>query len=106
MKARKSARGSSRRQSKAELSTFGAKVRAARAVLNWSQTELAVRSGLTQRAIWSIEGEINRPRKATESRILSAMSVTGLKIEDTLDGGFTLTVPGAYLRSSGRKRAR
>lgn len=84
-------------------STFGAKVRAARAILNWSQTELALRSRLTQRAIYGIEAEINRPRKATELQILGAISVTGLRIEDTSDGGFEIIVSGAYLRRS-RKR--
>src|SRR5579864_9181579 len=103
MKARKSARASRRRTKSAELSTFGAKVRAARAVLNWSQTELAIRAGLTQRAIYGIEAGINQPRKATESQILWAMSVTGIKIEDTSNGGFTLTVPRTCPRSSGRK---
>jgi hypothetical protein len=56
MKARKSAKRG-RRPNRAELSTCGANVRA-----------LAARSGLTQRAIWSIEGETNRPRKAIESQ--------------------------------------
>jgi len=86
--------------------TFGAKVRAAMAVLRWNQTELAVRSGLTQRAVYGIEAEINRPRKASESQILSAVSATGLRIDDTSDGGFTLTVPRTYLRSGGKKRAK
>src|ERR1700678_3085476 len=58
--------------------TFGAKVQAARVVLKWNQTELAVRSGLTQRAVYGIEAEINRPRKATQSQILG-----GLRIDDT-----------------------
>ena len=34
---------------------FAAKVRAARAVLGWSQTELDERIGLTQHAIYQIE---------------------------------------------------
>jgi transcriptional regulator with XRE-family HTH domain len=84
--------------------TFAAKVRAARAVLNWNQTELAVRSGLTQRAVYGIEAEINRPRKATESQILRALSATGLRIDDTSDGGFTLTVPGVPTQQ--REKAR
>jgi transcriptional regulator with XRE-family HTH domain len=102
MKAGKATRR--RRPRGAVSSTFGAKVRAARAVLNWSQTELAVRSGLTQRAIYGIEAGINRPRKTTESQILRAMSITGLTIEDTSDGGFTLAVSGAYLRGRVGKR--
>jgi hypothetical protein len=57
------------------------------------QTELAIPSGLIQRAIYRIEAGIERRRKATESQILWPMSVTGLKIEDTSNGGFTPTVP-------------
>ena len=86
------------------FSAFGAKVRAARAVLDWSQTELASRSGLTQRAIYGIEGGINRPRKATESQIMRAFNASKLKIEDTSDGGFTLIVPGICLHRGGNRR--
>jgi transcriptional regulator with XRE-family HTH domain len=48
------------------LVQFAAEVRAARAVQGWSQTELARRTAVTQRAIYCIEQNVVRPRKQTE----------------------------------------
>ena len=57
-----------------DLVQFAAEVRAARAVLAWSQTELAKRTAVTQRAIYCIEQNIVRPRKQTEERIIEAFA--------------------------------
>src|SRR5215469_9485579 len=75
------------------LVQFAAEVRAARAVLGWSQTELANRTAITQSAIYCIEQLIVRPRKHTEQRIIEAFTDAGLRFERLSSGGFTLTVP-------------
>ena len=64
-----------------DLVQFAAEVRAARAVLGWSQTELARRTAVTQRAIYCIEQNIVRPRTQTETRIIDAFTDAGLRFE-------------------------
>src|SRR6516165_4344837 len=75
------------------LVQFAAEVRAARAVLGWSQTELARRSAVTQRAIYCIEQNIVQPRKQTEERIIEAFAKAGVQFEPLSNGGFKMTVP-------------
>src|SRR5215472_8743470 len=67
-----------------DLVQFAAEIRAGRAVLGWSQTELARRTAVTQRAIHCIEQNVVRPRKQTEERIIEA----GLQFEPLSNGGF------------------
>jgi transcriptional regulator with XRE-family HTH domain len=50
------------------LVQFAAEVRAARAVLGWSQTELAKRTAVTQRAIYCIEQNIVQYRGSKPKR--------------------------------------
>ena len=76
-----------------DLAQFAAEVRAARAVLGWSQTELARRTAVTQRAIYCIEQNIVRPRMQTEERIIEAFTDAGLRFERLSSGGFKMTVP-------------
>jgi len=76
---------------------FAAEIRAGRAVLGWSQTELARRTAVTQRAIYCIEQNIARPRKQTEERIIEAFADAGLRFERLSSGGFKLTVPNKTL---------
>ena len=91
-----------------DLVQFAAEVRAARAVLGWSQTELARRTAVTQRAIYCIEQIIVRPRKQTEERIIEAFAKAGLAFEPLSSGGFKLTVPNKAIakphRGSGRAK--
>ena len=61
-----------------DLVQFAAEVRAGRAVLGWSQTELAKRAALTQRAIYCIERNIVQTRKQTEDRIIEAFTHAGI----------------------------
>ena len=72
---------------------FAARVRAARAVLGWSQTELARRTAVTQRAIYCIEQNIVQPRMQTEERIIEVFTDAGLRFERLSSGGFKMTVP-------------
>src|SRR5215469_12254690 len=90
-------RVSSAEREMSDLVQFAAEVRAARAVLGWSQTELARRTAVTQRAIYCIEQNIVQPRKQTEERIIEAFTDAGLRFERLSSGGFKLTVPNKAL---------
>ena len=86
-------RGSSTDREVSDLVQFAAEVRAGRAVLGWSQTELGRRTAVTQRAIHCIEQNIVRPRTQTEQRIIEAFTDAGLRFERLSNGGFKMTVP-------------
>jgi predicted transcriptional regulator len=75
-----------------DLVQFAAEVRAARAVLGWSQTELARRTAVTQRAIYCIERNTVQPRMQTEERIIEAFTKAGLRFEPLPNAGFKMTV--------------
>jgi predicted transcriptional regulator len=76
-----------------DLVQFAAEIRAGRAVLGWSQTELAKRTAVTQRAIHCIEQNIVRPRTQTEKRIMEVFTDAGLRFDRLSSGGFKMTVP-------------
>ena len=61
-----------------DLLQFAAEIRAGRAVLGWSQTELARRTAVTQRAIYCIEQNNVRPRTQTEERIIETLTLAAL----------------------------
>ena len=105
-KRRKRAPSTERKMS--DLVQFAAEVRTARAVLGWSQTDLAKRTAVTQRAIYCIEQNIVQPRKQTEERIIGSFTDAGLRFERLSSGGFKLTVPNkAIVRlHSGSRRAK
>ena len=90
-------RGSSTDREISDLVQFAAEIRAGRAVLGWSQTELARRTSVTQRAIYCIEQNIVQPRKETEQRIIEAFAKTGLQFEPLSNGGFRMTVPNKVI---------
>lgn len=72
---------------------FAARMKAARAVLGWSQTELGKRAKITQRAIYRLEKAAVRPRHATESRINKVFKDAGVEFAELPDGGFEMSVP-------------
>jgi hypothetical protein len=76
---------------------FAGKVRASRAVLGWSQTELGRRTGIIQRAVYCIENALTRPRRVTEQKIEAAFAEAGLVFKFMFDGGFAMTVPFAAI---------
>ena len=80
-----------------DLLQFAAQVRAGRAVLGWSQTELARRTAVTQRAIYRVEKGVVRPREKTKSNILKTFSDAGLHFELQSNGGFKMIVPRRVL---------
>lgn len=81
-----------------ERSAFGAKVRAARAVLGVSQDELGELVGLTQRSIHRIEQGQVEPRLRTILTIEQFWNERDIAFEDMPDGGFRLVVKGSLLR--------
>src|SRR6516225_9041547 len=89
-----------------DLVQFAAEIRAGRAVLGWSQTELARRTAVSQRAIHCIEQNIVRPRTQTEERIIEAFTDAGLRFERLSSGGFKMTVPNKAIARPRPSRAK
>lgn len=84
---------------------FAARMKAARAVLDWSQTELGKRAKITQRAIYRLEKAAVRPRHATEARINKAFKDAGVEFAELPNGGFEMSVPGRSLTKPARRSA-
>jgi transcriptional regulator with XRE-family HTH domain len=80
-----------------ERQAFAAKVRMARSMLGWSQSELGFRAGLTQRAVHKIEQGDTEPRRTTVRAIEEIWRNEGLEFEDLADGGFRITVRAPVL---------
>ena len=80
-----------------ERRAFAAKVRMARAVLGWSQSELGFRVGLTQRAIHKLEQGETEPRRSTQHAIEEIWREQGIEFEDLADGGFRVNVRAPVL---------
>lgn len=91
---------SSRRDVKTDVLLFAARMRAARAVLGWSQTELGKRAKVTQRAIYRLEKAAVRARHQTEVRINKAFKDAGVEFEDLPNGGFEMSVPSQLVTKS------
>ena len=77
-------------------------MRAARAVLGWSQTELGRRVKVTQRAIYRLEKAAVRARHQTQVRINKAFKDAGVEFEELPNGGFEMKVPTHLVIKSGR----
>lgn len=88
-----------------EQRIFAAKLRTARAVLGWSQTDLANQVGMTQRAIHKLEQGETEPRRATILAMAEVWRDQGLVFEDLPDGTFRLTVPVSVVGADTRRRA-
>jgi predicted transcriptional regulator len=82
-----------------ERLTFAAKVRAARAVLGWKQSELAKRAGLTQKSIHRIEQCNDDLRRSTVITVEQALKAEGIEFEDLPSGGFRVVVPEVIILS-------
>ncbi|MDI3471398.1 MAG: hypothetical protein OJF62_003461 [Pseudolabrys sp.] len=70
---------------RSERQVFAAKLRIARAVLGWSQTELGHRIGLTQRAVHKLEQGGTEPRRATVLAVDDALAEAGLAFAERGD---------------------
>ena len=73
-----------------ERKAFAAKIRMTRALIGWSQTELAQRVGLTQRSVHKLEQGETDPRRSTVYVIEQLWRQQGIEFEDLADGGFRL----------------
>jgi transcriptional regulator with XRE-family HTH domain len=88
-----------------EQRIFAAKLRVTRAVLGWSQTDLANQAGLTQRAVHKLEQGDTEPRRATVAVMKHVWLTMGFTFEDLPDGAFRLTVPATALDQTSPRRA-
>jgi len=75
---------------KRERNTFAMKVRMARSILAWSQTDLAKRVGMTQRAIHRIEQGHHDPMRSTVVAIERAWGAEGIDFRADPKGGFAV----------------
>jgi hypothetical protein len=73
---------------------FAAKVRAARAILGWSQTELGRRAGLSQRSIYRLEMASVDIRRSTVVALETVFARAGIDFEPLAGGGFKVVVAG------------
>jgi transcriptional regulator with XRE-family HTH domain len=87
-----------------ERRAFAARLRAARAILGWSQVELASRIGLTQRAVHKLEQGNTEPRRTTIRIIEETWETEGLEFEDIGDGGFRVIVRAKLLGETGNRQ--
>jgi DNA-binding XRE family transcriptional regulator len=70
-----------------EMEVFAAQIRAARALLNWSQDDLATRSGVSRTVIARLESGQTDARTSTTVSIRSALKSAGIRLVDD-DGDY------------------
>ena len=91
---------------KLERHAFAAKIRIARAVLGWSQSELGFRIGVTQRAIHKLEQGETEPRRTTMRALEVIWREHNVEFEDLAEGGFRVSIHAAVLEQPLTARAR
>ena len=89
-----------------ERLAFAAKIRVARAVLGWSQSEFGFRVGLTQRAIHKLEQGDTEPRRMTVRAIEEIWREQGIEFEDLSGGGFRVSIHPPVLAQPATSQAR
>ena len=89
-----------------ERHAFAAKIRLSRAVLGWSQSELGLRIGMTQRAIHKLEQGETEPRRTTMRALDEIWREHQIEFEDNADGGFRVTIRPAVLEGPAEARKR
>lgn len=86
-----------------ERQAFAAKIRMTRALIGWSQTDLAQRVGLTQRSVHKLESGETEPRRATVYVIEQLWREQGIEFEDLADGGFRVRASPALFGDAAAK---
>jgi transcriptional regulator with XRE-family HTH domain len=89
-----------------ERRAFAAKIRMVRAVLGWSQGELAFRVGLTQRAVHKLEQGETEPRRTSVRALEEVWREQNIEFEDMPDGGFRVAVRAGVLERPATAPAR
>ena len=78
---------------------FAVEIRAGRAALGWSQTELASRAGVARPTVARIESFAMQPKLDTAERLKGSLREAGVEFLDQQPaGGFTMIVKGAALK--------
>jgi len=95
-----------RRRVPADLLLFAARMRAARAVLGWSQTDLGKKAHVTQRAIYRLEKGAVKPRRLTQVRISEVLKQAGIEFAELPSGGFEMIVRSVHIIESPQKAER
>ncbi len=72
-----------------------AQIRAARALLNWSQADLADAGGVASQSIKNIERGVTDPRLSTATAIRTTLEKAGVRF---LEAGDSATGPGVALK--------
>jgi transcriptional regulator with XRE-family HTH domain len=85
---------------------FAAKMRLARAVLGWSQSELGTRVGLTQRAIHKLEQGETEPRRTTIQALEEIWREQKIEFEDRADGGFRVNIRSSAFKPEATTKPR
>jgi len=80
-----------------ERQVFAAKLRIARAVLGWTQSELGRHIHLTQRSIHRLENGHSEPKYATVLAFDRFCRDFGILFRERSDGGIELAVNGSVL---------
>lgn len=76
-------------------------IKSARAVLGWSQADLAEHSGVSLVAIARLETDAVSPRLSTIVKIKEAFTQAGVRaIDDQPEGGYTLIVSESAIKAS------
>ena len=78
---------------------LGAAIRAGRSALNWSQLELAEKSGISLPTVARTETGANNPKLETVSRLIGAIEAGGVVFSWTHPGGFGMAVTLPKLRN-------
>ena len=65
---------------------YAAQIRAARGLLNWSQAELAQRSGVSKQSVTRIENGTMDPRFSTMAALYDSFLSAGVKITMDAEG--------------------
>ena len=93
--------GGVREACRLERHAFAAKIRLARAVLGWSQSELGAHVGLSQRTIHKLEQGETEPRRTTVRAMEFIWREQGIEFEDFGDGGFRVSIRPAVIEPPG-----
>lgn len=80
-------------------------VRAARAILGWSQKELSACSGVSVPAINRFERGAVETAESTVSKLEDCLRIYGVDLTHFLEGGLNICVDGAVIEEIERKAA-